>query len=248
MRCPAQAGAHRAAVQHEAGRSRDRDDLGDGHRPQVARRVVHDVSLLAGSLALYGLALGERYEFRPPRGVTRRCLPGGISLRGDRSPEGATGPAGVRCQAMMRKWSGHRYSRRRPRPECAGHGPPPALASSGMGGWLPVSRDPARLGIQASGPARSARTRLDCQNSSHVKTCSSWVARKAGAAADSPPQGCNQFIARDLFLGARHGQKARDPRPGQARRRKPHRGRRAGPAARPDPLTPHPGRPGSTFG
>ena len=39
--------------------------------------------------------------------------------------------------------------------------------------------------------------------------------------------------------GARHGQKARDPRPGQARRRQPHRGRRAGPAARPDPLTPH---------
>ena len=47
--------------------------------------------------------------------------------------------------------------------------------------------------------------------------------------------------------GARHGQKARDARPGQARRGQPHRGRRAGPAARPDPLTPHPGRPGSTL-
>ena len=48
--------------------------------------------------------------------------------------------------------------------------------------------------------------------------------------------------------GARHGQKARDPRPGQARRRQPHRGRRPGPAARPDPLTPPPSLPGSTFG
>lgn len=26
--------------------------------------------------------LGERYERRPPRGVTRRCLPGGIPLPG----------------------------------------------------------------------------------------------------------------------------------------------------------------------
>src|SRR5262249_33513311 len=36
----------------------------------------------------------ERYEFGPPWGVTQRCLPGGMSLRGDPSPEGATGPAG----------------------------------------------------------------------------------------------------------------------------------------------------------
>jgi hypothetical protein len=28
-------------------------------------------------------------------GVTRRCLPGGLSLRGDRSPKSATVPAGV---------------------------------------------------------------------------------------------------------------------------------------------------------
>ena len=48
--------------------------------------------------------------------------------------------------------------------------------------------------------------------------------------------------------GAGHGQKARDPRAGQARRGQPDRGRSAGPAARPDPLTPRPGRPGSTFG
>ena len=48
--------------------------------------------------------------------------------------------------------------------------------------------------------------------------------------------------------GAGHGQKARDPHPGQARRRQPHRGRRAGTAARPDLLTPHPRRLGSTFG
>ena len=33
----------------------------------------------------------ERYESRPPRGVTRRWLSGGVPPGGDRSPEGATG-------------------------------------------------------------------------------------------------------------------------------------------------------------
>ena len=32
----------------------------------------------------------ERYEGRPPWGVTQKCLPGGMSRRGDPSPEGAT--------------------------------------------------------------------------------------------------------------------------------------------------------------
>ena len=40
----------------------------------------------------------ERYELPPAWGVTQKCPPGGISLRGDLSPEGVTGPAGVRCQ------------------------------------------------------------------------------------------------------------------------------------------------------
>ena len=40
---PAQAGVFRAAVQHDAGRSRDRGGRGDGDRPYVARRVVHDI-------------------------------------------------------------------------------------------------------------------------------------------------------------------------------------------------------------
>ena len=47
-----------------------------------------------------GPALRERYEPGPSWGVTRRCLPGGMLLRGDPSPEGATGPAGVRCQGI----------------------------------------------------------------------------------------------------------------------------------------------------
>jgi hypothetical protein len=42
---PAQVGAHRPAVQHDAGRSRDRDGRGDGDRPYVGRRVVHDILL-----------------------------------------------------------------------------------------------------------------------------------------------------------------------------------------------------------
>src|SRR5262249_40326394 len=33
----------------------------------------------------------KRYESRPPRGVTRRWLSGGVPPGGDRSPEGATG-------------------------------------------------------------------------------------------------------------------------------------------------------------
>jgi hypothetical protein len=52
------------------------------------------------SPALVAWLFGERYEFRPPWGVTRRCLPGGMSRRGDRSPEGATGQAGGRCQGI----------------------------------------------------------------------------------------------------------------------------------------------------
>ena len=42
----------------------------------------------------FGQLLRERYEFRLPWGVTRKCLPGGMLRRGDPSPEGATGPAG----------------------------------------------------------------------------------------------------------------------------------------------------------
>src|SRR6266550_6791805 len=56
------------------------------------------------SPALLAWLLGERYEFRPPWGVTRRCLPGGMLLRGDPSPEGATGQAGVRCQGIRPSW------------------------------------------------------------------------------------------------------------------------------------------------
>ena len=47
------------------------------------------------SPALLARLFRERYEFPPPWGVTRRCLPGGMSLRGDPSPEGATGQAGA---------------------------------------------------------------------------------------------------------------------------------------------------------
>jgi hypothetical protein len=49
---------------------------------------------MAGSPALVARLLRERYGFPPAWGVTRRCLPGGISLRGQLSPEGATGQAG----------------------------------------------------------------------------------------------------------------------------------------------------------
>jgi hypothetical protein len=45
---------------------------------------------MAGSPALVARLFGERYEFGWPWGVTRKCLPGGMSRRGAPSPEGAT--------------------------------------------------------------------------------------------------------------------------------------------------------------
>ncbi len=39
----AQAGAFRAAVQYDAGRSRDRGSQGDGDHPQIGGRVVHEI-------------------------------------------------------------------------------------------------------------------------------------------------------------------------------------------------------------
>src|SRR5215472_5972647 len=42
----------------------------------------------------------ERYESRPPRGVTRRWLSGGVPPGGDRSPEGATGTGWGRYQGI----------------------------------------------------------------------------------------------------------------------------------------------------
>jgi len=45
-------------------------------------------------------ALGGTVRLPPPWGVTRRCLPGGISLGGDPSHQSATGPAGVQCQGI----------------------------------------------------------------------------------------------------------------------------------------------------
>ena len=50
----------------------------------------------------------------------------------------------------------------------------------------------------------------------------------------------NQRIAHDLVVAFEHGQKARDPRPGQARRRQPHRGRSPRTRPGPNPLTPKP--------
>ena len=55
----------------------------------------------------------ERYEFLPAWDVTRRCLPGGNSRRGDPSPEGGTGPGGgvrgsARAAASSRSTSSSR--------------------------------------------------------------------------------------------------------------------------------------------
>jgi len=55
---------------------------------------------MADSPALVARLFGERYGLPRAWGVTRRCLPGGISRCGDLSPEGATGPTGGRCQGI----------------------------------------------------------------------------------------------------------------------------------------------------
>src|ERR1700733_14492817 len=44
---------------------------------------------------LRGLFCEERYELPPARGVTQRCMPGGISLHGQPSHEGVTGCLGA---------------------------------------------------------------------------------------------------------------------------------------------------------
>jgi hypothetical protein len=51
-----------------------------------------------------GLALRKRYRSGPPWRVTRKWRPGGVSPGGDRSPEGATGPAGGWCQEIRPSW------------------------------------------------------------------------------------------------------------------------------------------------
>ena len=47
----------------------------------------------AGQPGPLGPALRERYGFRPPPGVTPRCLPGGMSLRGILNPKVLPGVA-----------------------------------------------------------------------------------------------------------------------------------------------------------
>ena len=93
--------ALRAAVERDAGRSRDRGGPGDNDRPYTGRRVVHDILHdQMTSPALLAWLFGERYGFGSPWRVTRKCLPGGIYGRGEPLPEGATGSAGVGCQGI----------------------------------------------------------------------------------------------------------------------------------------------------
>src|SRR5215472_13428227 len=70
--------------------------VGDMRPPQE----LYDLRHASGPSPALLAGCRERYESRPQWGVTRRCLPGGISRRGDWSPEGATGPAGRRRQGI----------------------------------------------------------------------------------------------------------------------------------------------------
>lgn len=62
---------------------------------------------IAASPARLAWLLGKRYGSGPPWRVTRRWRLGGVSPGGDRSPEGATGPAGRRCQGIRPTSSRH---------------------------------------------------------------------------------------------------------------------------------------------
>src|SRR5579859_4822927 len=64
---------------------------------------------IAASPARLAWLFGKPYGPGPPRRVTRRCRPGGISPGGDQSPEGATGPAGAR--RALRTCRGHLHAR-----------------------------------------------------------------------------------------------------------------------------------------
>jgi hypothetical protein len=90
---PAQTGAHRATVQHDAGQGHDRGGPGDGDRPQIGGRVVHGIlHEQMGSPALRGTvriraAVGRHpkvpagWNLAARRSVTRRChrgLAGGV--------------------------------------------------------------------------------------------------------------------------------------------------------------------------
>ena len=55
---------------------------------------------MAGSLALLVRLSRERYEFRPPWGVTQRCRPGGISLHGAPHPKVLPGRLGLRVSGV----------------------------------------------------------------------------------------------------------------------------------------------------
>ena len=108
------------------------DNCGENRRPAYNPRdcttgeidYVHRYSSSVTSLAMAvsgGVAavadllarlFGERYESLPPWGVTRRCLPGGISRRGEPSHQSATGQGGVSRQGSGRP----AWPARRPRP------------------------------------------------------------------------------------------------------------------------------------
>ena len=126
--------ALRAAVERDAGRSRDRGGPGDDDRPYTGRRVVHDILHdQMSSPALLAWLFGERYGFGSPWRVTRKCLRGGIYGRSEPLPEGATGSAGVGCQGI--------------RPSCRARAAasvrlaPPSLPSRWVTCFLTVSSD-----------------------------------------------------------------------------------------------------------
>jgi hypothetical protein len=105
---------------------------------------------VAASPARLAWLFGKPYGSGPPWRVTRRCRPGGISPGGDRSPEGATGPAGdalatitrrVFCLASM----GADYVLLSPSVRRCGC----ASSASRLGGWA--------AGAGKGRPARAAR-------------------------------------------------------------------------------------------
>src|SRR5215471_13592680 len=93
---------------------------------------------------------GERYEFPPAWGVTRRCLPGGMSLRGDRSPEGVTGQAAVSARGSDP-------------PEPPDGQKAPVTSSLGLGrqGIKPSSRARATASVRLAAPSLP-RTWVTC--------------------------------------------------------------------------------------
>ena len=245
-------GAAGAAAAGPGRRGRGRP-LDAGARPRPGRRA----GLPAGA-GVSGAGPGAARP-RPPRPRRLRCWSGCT-----RRPPPRAGPAASSRSRRCGRWRWRPAARRPPRwPPWPRRSPWPARrATSGSSPTrAPPMARPARPagrgpeGRTGRGPRRPARLPGPAAAArSAAKAAVQGTGRDAAAAVPGLVEPLtarelevlallaagkpNQGIAERAGGQPRHRQEARQPPPGQARRGQPHRGRRPGPRARPDPLAP----------